>query len=169
MRKIATAALVVLGLVLMSAVPVFASDGGSSHAALNVWATPDRDNNVVIDGSFTVSPGTHGLRTLHLYGLTKSGQWKDTLIADNVNVVQGQTVYQFSLNTKYDLSHFNDYKVFGDDGSTSRTIDRDECGFRVPEAPSSGLLLLGALPAAGIVGAKVAGIRLPRPSWLRIG
>ena len=169
MRRLAITSIAVLGLLIMSAVPAFAgSPNGSRH--VTVWATPDNENNVVVDGSFSVAPGTHGLVKLHLLGhAPNSTVWKDTSLTTNLNVVQGQTVYQFNFNTKWDKFRFKDYKVVSDDGDESRTIDRDECGFRVPEAPSSSLLLLGALPLLGVVGARVAGIRIPRPSWTRIG
>ncbi len=170
MKRLAITAVVALGLMLVSAVPAFASSpNGIRHENLTVWATPDNQNNVVIDGSFGVAPGTHGPFTLHLFGRTNSNTWTDTLLTTNVNVVQGQTVYLFSFNTKSDKHRFQEYKVYTDDGYSSRIINRDECGFRVPEAPSTGLLLLGALPVVGIVGARVVGIRLPRPNWLRIG
>ena len=167
MRKLAIMFLTVAGLLSLGSAPVFAGGPGSKES-LTVWATPDKDNNMVVNGSLTVAPGTHGLVKLHLVGINGSSR-KGTPLTELVNVVQGQTVYQFSFNTKYDLDRFKDYRVVSDGGVESRTIDRDECGFRVPEAPSSSLLLLGALPILGLVIARLKGVRIPHPSWNAIG
>lgn len=169
MRKLATTTLIALGLVLLGAAPALASGGEStgSHGTLNVWCAPDKGTGVDIYGTLTIPNGSHDPVLLMLYGSKGSG-WDFTSDGTVTHTVQGQTSYGFQFDAKLDGNHFNEYKVVGDDGTTSRIINRDECGFRVPEAPSSALLMLGALPVAGVVGMRVAGIRLPLPHWRRI-
>ncbi len=165
MKKLGIASIAVAGLLLMSAVPALA-DNSPNVDTIKVWASLDAQNNVVINGSFTVDNGMQGPVKLDLLG-NKSG-WHDTGLMTTVNLVKGQTLYQFSFDTKFDVHHYKDYRVVSDDGKKSRTIDIDEGGFRVPEAPSSSMLLLGALPVLGIVAARLTGARIPRPSWRRV-
>ena len=171
MRRLAFTAFIALSLVLISSAPALAGSssnwtGKGSGESVTVWCTPDKGTGIDINGTFTVPNGHHGPEVLLLEGSKGAawsfgGQWRV------LNTVNGQTTYSFSFDVMLDLAHFTSYRV-ADDDVWSRTINRDECGFRVPEAPSSGLLLLGALPVAGLVGMKVAGVRLPRPHWTRV-
>jgi hypothetical protein len=171
MRKLAITAIAALSLVLLSAAPALATgEGGNQnqdlHGTLNVWCTPDKDTAVDINGALTVPNGTNGSVSLMLFGSNGSG-WSSTSESLVVHLVKGQTSYGFQFGAKLDSNHFTSYKVLLG-GTSSRVINRDECGFRVPEAPSSALLMIGALPVVGLVGMRVAGIRMPLPHWTRI-
>jgi len=75
------------------------------------------------------------------------------------------------LDRSFDIDagpkHFTFYRVVGD-GAGSRNFNRDECGFRVPEAPATPLLLLGAFPAGALIAVKATGVRLPLPHLHRV-
>jgi hypothetical protein len=156
-----------LALVILSAGPALAFCVGPHSGTLTVWCTPDKGVGVQIDGTLTVPAGSNGDVNLVLYASKGPNNWHFSGLWDVIHVVKGQTTYSFSFDSTLDATHFNEYKVAGD-GTWSRIINRDECGFRVPEAPSSALLLLGALPVFGVVGMRVTGIRVPRPSWRRV-
>jgi hypothetical protein len=160
-------AIVAAGLFRLGATPALAAGSqADTKGTLNLWCAPGTGNGVDIHGTLTVPSGSDGPVYLFLFGDKSSGwdfAWQGTVI----HTVQGQTTYDFQFNAKDDSNHFQSYRVDGD-GASSRVLGRDECGFRVPEAPSSALLLLGATPVAGVVGMRVAGIRLPLPRWRRI-
>lgn len=164
MRKLALTAMFALSLVLLSAVPALAAGGITPHGTITVWGTPDKDTGVIIYGTLTVPSGTSGPVIVYEYGSKGAGKWGSASDWKVIHVVKGQTSYQFSFDEK---GPFSEYKVEGG-GYGSRTLNRDECGFRVPEAPSSALLMLGALPVIGLAGLRVAGVRLPLPHWNRI-
>jgi hypothetical protein len=168
MRKLAATAIFALSLVLLGTAPTLATSGNTqdSHGTLNVWCTPDKGAGIDISGALTVPTGSSGPVLLMLYGSTGHGDWAFVWKSTVVHVVQGQTSYEFGFGTTL-AGSLTDFKVVGD-GGDSRVINSDECGFRVPEAPSSALLMLGALPVIGLVGLRVAGIRLPLPHWRRI-
>lgn len=177
MRRLALTAFMALSLVLIGSSTAMAGGGGGGggsgkyggdHETLAVWCTPDNGSGINISGTYTVPTGHHGAEVLFLEG-TKGKFWSFGGAWTTIWTVKGQTSYSFTFDVKSNPANFTAYRVVDSDwDGKSRTISRDECGFRVPEAPSSGLLLLGALPVAGLVGMKVAGVRLPRPHWTRI-
>jgi hypothetical protein len=181
MRRFALTALFALSLVLISSAPALAGggNGGGGYGGggsgkyggqetLTVWCTPDNGAGINISGTFTVPTGHHGAEVLFLEG-TKGKFWSFAGLWTTIWTVNGQTSYGFTFDAKTNPANFTAYRVVDNDGDAkSRTISRDECGFRVPEAPASGLLLLGAIPVVGIVGMRVAGVKLPRPTWTRI-
>lgn len=163
MRKLAITVIAALSLVLLSAVPALAA-GGGGPGSISIWGTPDKGSGVFIYGTLNVPNGTSGFITVYEYGSKGPGKWGSASDWKVIHVVKGQTSYQFSFDEK---GPFSQFKV-GGSGIWSRTLNRDECGFRVPEAPSSALLMIGALPVVGLVGMRVTGIRLPLPHWTRI-
>jgi len=168
MRKLALTALMAVGLVILGASPALAdgSQGRDTHGTLNLWCTPDKGDGLYINGTLTVHDGSSGDVTLLLAGGKNAG-WKSTSQGVVIHTVRGQTTYTFQFDAGVGTAAFDHFRVDGD-GTSSRVVNRDECGFRVPEAPSSALLILGGLPVVGVVGLRVAGIRLPRPNWRRI-
>lgn len=165
MRRLALTAIFALGLVPVSAVPALAAGGGTTqHGSIAIWGTPDSGNGVEIYGTLTVPSGTSGTIVVYEYGSNGAGNWGSPSDWGVIHVVDGQTSYGFSFD---ETGPFSEFKVEGG-GYGSRILNRDECGFRVPEAPSSALLMLGALPAIVLVALRVCGIRLPLPHWVRI-
>ncbi len=167
MRKIAFAALIALALATVSAVPALATSGNDHGATITVTCALDRGTQVDINGNLIVPDGSHGPGVVWLYGSKNGHTWYFTWQARILHVVKGQTSYSFTFDADLDWNHFMDYRVIGF-GTESRVINRDECGFRVPEAPASPLLLLGAFPAGGLVAVKATGVRVPMPHFRRI-
>ena len=165
MRRLTFAALIALALAVTSVAPVFAA--GGHGPGINVWGTLNKSSHSEMDGTFQAPYGGHGSVTLVLFGSNDGFSWHPTGSTLNLNLVNGQSNYGFNFDLDNDPHHFNYYKVSGG-GSDSRTFSKDECGFRVPEAPSSALLLLGAFPAAGLLAIKVTGARLHLPAFRRI-
>ena len=155
MRKLAFATFIALALAIASVAPTFAESikNGDSDARINVWCSVDKGTQVDVQGDLLVSDGNHGVTTLWLFGSNDGKSWVNTNQSKVVHIVKGQTSYSFSFNAILDSSHFTDYRVVGD-GATSRVINGDECGFRVPEAPATPLLLLGAFPAGALIAVK---------------
>ena len=120
-----------------------------------------------IDGNFQAPYGGHGIVVLVLLGSNDGFSWHPTGGTYNLNLVNGQSNYGFNFDLDKDPHHYHFYKVSGD-GGNSRNFNKDECGYRVPEAPSSALLILGAVPAGAIVAIKATGRRLPLPHLHRI-
>ena len=171
MRRISFAILIGLALALASVAPAFAGDDKDKDpdkdSRINVWCSVDSGTQVDITGNYVVSPGSHGTVVLWLFGSNNGTSWHNTGLSKTIHVVQGQTSYGFNFNAHLDSSHYLDYRV--QSGEThSRVINQDECGFRVPEAPSSSLLLLGAFPAAALIAIKARGIRFALPTRNRI-
>jgi hypothetical protein len=165
MRKVAITVIAALSLVLLSAVPALAAGGGGPQSgSISIWGTPDKGSGVYIYGTLNVPNGTSGIFTVYEYGSKGPGKWGSASDSTVIHVVKGQTSYGFSFDEK---GPFSQFEVEGG-GIKSRILNRDECGFRVPEAPSSALLMIGALPVVGLVGMRVTGIRLPLPHWTRI-
>lgn len=168
MRRIAFAAFIALALAVASVTPAFAHSGKEEpHASITVFCALDNGTKVDINGNLVVPDGSHGPVLLYLFGSKNGKTWQFTWQAKLIHVVKGQTSYSFTFDAKLDSHHFMYYRVYGD-GTESRVINRDECGFRVPEAPASPLLLLGAFPAGGLIAIKATGVRLPVPHFRRI-
>ncbi len=167
MRRATFASLIALALVLASVAPAFAGSPGSGAGSgkVNVWGTTNGYSHPEVDGSFVVPDGSYGKTTLVLYESKDGKFWQPAGKTYSVNLVTGQTSYSF----KFDLfsSKYNFFRIYGD-GTYSRTLNKDECGYRVPEAPATPLLLLGAFPAVGLFAAKATGVRLPVPHLHRI-
>jgi len=166
MRRLSFAVLLGLMLAMATVAPTLAS-GGSQGPHIAVWGTINSQSHDQIDGTFTVPTGSQGGVWLALYGSNNGSSWNE-LGQTFFKIVKGQTSYGFSFDIDSDSHHYKSFKV-GGDGAESRKVDRDECGYRVPEAPSSSLLIFGALPAVGLLAIKATGIRLPRPHLHRIG
>ena len=166
MRRVSLAVLLFLALGMASVAPALASNGQGHQYKSEVWCS-EHKNQPEIDGTLSVSDGSHGTAVLSFYGSKDGKNWTFTGLTRTVHLVQGQTTYvfSFSANTSDGYAY---YQVDGDDHSHSRSIDRDECGFRVPEAPATPLLLLGALPAIGLVAVKTHLVRIPVPHFRRI-
>ena len=165
MRRIGFAAVIMFALGLASVAPAMAAGGPSGPhfgPSINVWGTINKALQAEIDGNLFVPDGSHGSVVLSFFGSKDGKTWQDTGQSQTINVVKGQTSYGFSFNGKPDSNHFVFFRVVGD-GVGSRVINRDECGFRVPEAPATPLLLLGAFPAGALIAIKAMGLRLPRP------
>lgn len=167
MRRLSFAVLIGLMLAMASVAPTFASDGGQGPH-ISVWGTINSHSHDQVDGTFTVPNGSQGGIWLAIYGSNDGSSWHQTGGETFVQLVKGQTTYGFSFDIDSDSHHYTLYKV-GGDGAESRKIGRDECGYRVPEAPSSSLLIFGALPAVGLLAIKATGVRLPLPHLHRIG
>lgn len=171
MRKTTVAIFIGLAMALSIVAPALATSGDepgkSRDAEVTVWCSVDSGTQIDVKGDLVVHDGSSGPVALLLYGSKDGKSWASTGQSLTVDLVKGQTVYGFSFNTFLDPTHFADYKV-GGDGAWSRVINEDECGFRVPEAPASSLLLLGALPAAGLIALKAAGFRIRRPRFQRV-
>lgn len=170
MRRIFFAALLAFALALASIAPAFAGGAGPGNhppGTINVWCALDKGTQVDINGNLVVPDGSHGNVVLWLFGSKNGTTWHFAWQGKLIHLVNGQTTYGFSFDGKLDSNHFMAFRVVGD-GAESRVINRDECGFRVPEAPASPLLLLGALPAGALIAIKAAGIRLPVPNFRRI-
>jgi hypothetical protein len=165
MRRLTFAALMALALAVTSVAPTFAAGGLGPR--FNVWGTVNSSSHSEMDGTFQAPYGGHGSVALVLVGSNDGFSWHPTGNTFNLNLVNGQSNYGFKFDLDKDPGHYLYYKVSGG-GWDSRNFSRDECGFRVPEAPSSALLLLGALPAAGLIAIKVTGARLHLPSFRRI-
>jgi hypothetical protein len=164
MRKLAFATFIALSLAVMSVAPTFAS---SSHGPfINVWGTINKQSHGQIDGNLVVPPGSQGITTLVLYESNDGHNWLPGP-THGLNLVKGQTTYSFSFDIDAGSKHFKFYRVDGE-GTYSRNFNRDECGYRVPEAPASPLLLIGAMPAVGLAAIKATGFRLPIPHLHRI-
>lgn len=174
MRRLLLAALVALTALLAAAGPLFAESDPKPNQ-ISVWCSAD-DQNVRIDieGIVLVPDGSHGDVDLRLLGSNGQGNgkgdesgWKPTGQKLEVWTVRGQTAYHFDFNVPLSGPQFHQYRVESSDGMKSRILDRDECGFRVPEAPVPGLLLLaGGIPAAGFLairrfGHRLLSVRLP--------
>lgn len=171
MRSIKVSIFIGLVMALGMVAPVLATSGDdpgkSQDANVTVWCSVDTGTQIDVKGDLAVHDGSSGSVTLWLYGSKDGKSWVSTGQSIVVDLVKGQTVYGFSFNTYLDSTHFSDYKVSGD-GAWSRVINEDECGFRVPEAPASSLLLLGALPAAGLMALTAAGVKIRRPRFQRV-
>lgn len=169
MRRLALGALIAFALCIGSAVPAFADDAKKpdNDAKLLVTCSLDKGTQIDLHGTLVVPNKSSGAVDVWLLGRKGGGAWTSTGMVAHVNVVMGQTSYSFLFNANLDSAHFNQYRLSGD-GVLSRVIDRDECGFRVPEAPASSLLLLGGIPAGALIAVKALGVRLPRPSFRRI-
>jgi hypothetical protein len=165
MRRIVFAALLMFAVALASVAPTFAA-GGPGGPRINVWGSL-KNSQAEIDGNLVVPDGSQGPVVLSFYGSKDGKTWQFTGQRHSFSLVKGQTNYGFSFDGKLDSNHFVYFRVEGF-GSRSRDIDRDECGYRVPEAPASPLLLLGALPAGALVALKVTRVRLPIPQLHRI-
>jgi hypothetical protein len=165
MRRATFAALIALALVLANVAPAFAGFAGPGYSGINVWGTTNGYSHPEVDGTLVVPDGTHGSTSLLLYESKDGKFWQPTGRTFNVNLVKGQTSYNF----KFDIFSFgySYFKVSGY-GVYSRNFNKDECGYRVPEAPATPLLLLGAFPAVGLFVAKATGIRVPVPNLHRI-
>jgi hypothetical protein len=166
MRRLTFAMLLFLALGMASVAPALASNGQGHQEKSEVWCSIHR-NQPEIDGTVTVPDGTQGSIVLSFYGSKDGKSWVFTGQTRTLHLVQGQTTYGFSFLAGASAG-FNFFRVDGDDNSHSRSIDRDECGFRVPEAPATPLLLLGAVPAAALIAIKAHLIRLPLPHLHRI-
>jgi hypothetical protein len=171
MRRIAFAALLAFAIAVAAVTPAFADSGGGPGkdppGKINVWCALDQGTKVDINGNVIVPDGSKGDVDLWLLGSKNGKTWQFAWQGKIVHVVKGQTTYGFSFDGKLDANHFMDFRVVGG-GTESRVINRDECGFRVPEAPASALLLLGAFPAVGLIAIKASGVRLPLPHRQRI-
>jgi hypothetical protein len=163
MRRLTFAGLIALALAVTSVAPTFAAGG----PGFSVWGTVNSSSHSEMDGTFQAPYGGHGSVVLVLFGSNDGSSWHPTGSSFNLNLVTGQSNYGFKFDLDKEPGHFLYYKVSGG-GRDSRNFSREECGFRVPEAPTSALLLLGAFPAAGLVAIKVTGARLPLPSFRRI-
>jgi hypothetical protein len=167
MRRATFAALIAAALVLASVAPAFAGfpGPGSGSPKVNVWGTTNGYSHPEVDGSFLVPDGSYGNVSLTLYESRDGRSWQPAGKTYSLNLVQGQTSYGF----KFDLFsyQYNFFRIYGN-GSYSRTFNKDECGYRVPEAPATPLLLLGAFPAVGLFAVKATGVRLPIPHLHRI-
>jgi hypothetical protein len=164
MRKLALAIFMAATLAVVSVAPTFAS---SPHGPfINVWGTINTQSHGEIDGNLVVPPGSHGITTLALYESNDGHTWLPGP-THQLNLVNGQTNYSFSFDIDAGPKHFTFYRVVGD-GAGSRNFNRDECGFRVPEAPATPLLLLGAFPAGALIAVKATGVRLPLPHLHRV-
>ena len=170
MRRIVFAAVFTFALAVASVAPTLAASPPGPHfqSHINVWGTLDKNSQAEIDGSFVVPDGSSGPHGLWLYGSRDGKTWIFTGQGRILDVVKGQTSYGFSFSGKPDSNGFRFFQV-RDADSESRTLDRDECGYRVPEAPATPLLLLGAFPAGALFVLKAAKVRLPRPHLHRIG
>jgi hypothetical protein len=120
-----------------------------------------------LQGTYLKANGATGPVVLTLWASPDGKTWQSTGKTTTVNLVLGQKFYGFKFSNALNTSLWMDFKVSGG-GAISRVLSRDECGFRVPEAPATPLLLIGALPAFGLVAMKAAGIRLPLPNRNRI-
>jgi hypothetical protein len=167
MRRLGLALFLGLAVALTSIAPAFANNQKShgDGASITASCSLGEKGQIDINGNFHHNSG-HEWVLLVLWGSNDGHHWFFTGEAKSFFVVLGKTNYPFSFNTSLGL-HFTDYKVSGDN-QWSRVINRDECGFRVPEAPSSALLLLGALPAAGLIAVKATGVKVPLPHLHRI-
>ena len=164
MRRLSFAALLALAIAMASMAPTLAAGG---HG-FSVWGSLNKNSHSELDGNYQAPNGSHGFVSLVLYGSNDGFSWHPTGSFFNLKLVQGQTNYGFNFDIDKDPHHYHFYKVDGG-GDSSRKFNRDECGFRVPEAPATPLLLLGAIPAGALIAVKATGIRLPRPHLHRIG
>lgn len=169
MKKLILGALTALALVLLMAAPAFASSG-HRDTHINVWCSADdRTARADINGIVVVGDDAYGTVTLQLLGSKDRNRdfgWEATAQTVTLHLVRGQIAYHFHFDVTLDQSHFLAYKVrlAGDYDDQSRAIDRDECGFRVPEAPASSLLALaGILPVGGWLAVRRFGVKLPLP------
>jgi hypothetical protein len=167
MRRLCFAALFVFALALASVAPALAAGPGGHHSSINVWGNISKYSQAEIDGSFVVPDGSQGTVVLSFYGSRDGKTWQPTGQSHTFYLVKGKTSYGFSFDGKLDSHHFFFFKVYGD-GTESRPINRDECGYRVPEAPATPLLLLGAFPATALIAIKATGVRVPVPHFRRI-
>ncbi len=163
MRKLIIAGLVAIGLALGAAAPAFA-DEGPKPLQISVWCSADdKTAHDDLQGIVLLPDGSHGNVELRLNGDPQGGEgWRDT--GDNVHIdtVLGQTAYTFHFDISGDSSQYGSYRIAGPGNTMSRVIGRDECGFRVPEAPASSLLILaGGLPVVAWVSMRRFGIRVP--------
>lgn len=170
MRRLLLAALVGVMALLATASPLFAADPKPTQ--VSVWCSADDQNvRADIEGVVLVPDGSHGdvdLRLLGSNGQGKSNEdhgnsgWKPTGQKLEVKIVRGQTAYHFDFNVPLSGPQFLMYRVESSTGVKSRILDRDECGFRVPEAPAPGLLLLaGGIPGAGLLAVRYRHRLLP--------
>ena len=165
MRKALLAALLGSALVIAAVAPALAE----SDAKLNVWCSIDKGSTLVdLQGSHWVDDNSTGPVVLTLWASSDGINWQSTGKTVTIHKVMGETTYNFKFGGALDASSWIDFRV-GGGGIQSRIVSRDECGFRVPEAPATPLLLLGAFPAAGLIAIKVLGVRLPLPTLHRIG
>jgi hypothetical protein len=164
MRKAIFAALLGSALVIGAAAPALAE----ADAQLNVWCSIDTGSTLVdLQGTYVRDNTTTGPVVLTLWASSDGTTWQSTGKTQTVWLVLGQNLYPFKFGGALDASVWMDFRVSGG-SALSRVVSRDECGFRVPEAPATPLLLIGALPAFGLVAMKAAGIRLPLPNRNRI-
>lgn len=170
MRRLTFAAIIAFSLALASVAPTFAVSGNDpSHpnAEINLTCAVISGTQVQLTGDLVGDNNSSGHVTLTLLGSNNKKSWHLTAQSVQIPLVKGQSTYWFSFTAMMDSSHYLDYIVSGFD-TKSNIVNWDECGFRVPEAPASLLLMLGAIPAAGFVALKAAGVRLPLPTRHRI-
>jgi hypothetical protein len=164
MRKAIIGALLGSALLITGVAPVLAE----TDAQLNVWCSIDTGSTLVdLQGTYVRDNTTTGPAVLTLWASSDGLTWVSTGKTQTVWLVLGQNTYPFKFGGALDASVWMDFKVSGG-SAISRVVSRDECGFRVPEAPATPLLLIGALPAFALVAMKAAGIRLPLPNRNRI-
>ncbi len=163
MRRLASASLLALAMAVASIAPVFASSGHS----ITVWGTLNPYSHVEVHGNYLVPDGTQGRVVLTLYVSPDGQNWQNSGQFKTLDVVRGQTDYSFWFPGQQSFDKDKFFRVVGD-GTQSRDLNKDECGHRVPEAPASSLLLIGAAPAFALVGLRVTRIRLPLPQLHRI-
>lgn len=150
-RALMGAALSAVTILLLSAAPTLAADAKPTQ--ITVWCSADdKSANTDIEGIVTVPDGSHGDLDLRLLGSKvhhgDDSKWQATGQTTKLTLVRGQTTYTFHFNVTVDNAHFVAYRIGGGADGMSREIERDECGFRVPEAPAPSLLLLaGGVPA----------------------
>jgi len=167
MRRLTFAAIIAFALILASVAPAFAYGGPSGHgASFNVWGTTNANSHPQINGFVNVPDGTQGIVNFDLQGSKDGSTWGPVGKVFTFNTVLGRTSYSFAFDLSLDKNQYNYYRVVGG-GSQSRNFNKDECGFRVPEAPATPLLLLGAFPAFGLIAAKATGVRIPVPNLHR--
>lgn len=173
MRRLVAGLLAAIVVVLVTAAPSLAvstsgqnDKDGKHDAVVTVWCTADDTTGKAdIHGTLVVGDDSHGSVVLSLFGNKSNPSGHDTWSfawqVRLIHIVRGQTSYPFTFDASLDSQHFLAYRVQGQDDIESRVINRDECGFRVPEAPSTPLLLLGVLPVGGWLAVKRFGIHLP--------
>jgi hypothetical protein len=167
MRKAILAALLGSALVLAVSAPAFATVGTQNAQLTVVCSCSNSSASGDLLGTYLKAYGATGPVVLTLWASSDGKTWVSTGKTTTINLVLGQKFYGFKFSNALNTTLWMDFKVSGG-GAISRVLSRDECGFRVPEAPATPLLLIGALPAFGFVGLKAAGIRLPLPTRNRI-
>jgi hypothetical protein len=170
MRRFALAALTALALAATSIAPAFALTGELGdepphpNSMIDLSCTALNPTTIQLNGLLVGDNETSGHVTLTLLGTNNT--WHNTGQFVQIPLAKGQSNYPFSFTVPMNTI-YQQYVVQGFD-TQSPPVNVDQCGFRVPEAPSSALLLLGAFPALGWFALKAAGVRLPHPHLHRI-